>query len=245
MKRILIVGIVGVLGTVVVLSGCSSDNGVARPLSTTLRAVQVGDYYEYTIRGSATHPDVEPEDAPPVSGTVRVSVSNSELRILNEPILRFEYITTLRIGTELRESRFALHYLQGRNPRDLLLIAYEDTQGQIQPITPQIIAVPGLWSAGYSRSYSEPFVYSFIITGQDVVNTPLGKFTTWRCYVRSQVPMDDPIENAVRTVWYAPEIGMPVAVQLTTTIVVGQQTWTVSLHQQLSFTTVPIPDTNL
>lgn len=246
MKRILTRSAcaVGVLGAVVVLSGCSRDNGVARPLSATLRAVQVGDYYEYTIRGRATRPDVEPEDEPPVSGTVRVSVSDGGFTSGNESILRFEYITTLRIGTELLESRFALHYLQGRNPRDLLLIAYEDEQGTITPVA-SIIAVPGLWSVGYSRSYTDPFVYSFTIIGQDVVRTPRAKFTAWRCSVRSQVRPNDPLENAIRTVWYAPEIGMPVAVQLTTTVDVGEQTWTVSLQQQLSFTTVPIPETNL
>lgn len=226
------------------LSGCSGDNGVARPLSTTLRAVQIGDYYEYTIRGSASRPDVEPEDAPPISGTVRVSVSDGGFTPNNDPILRIEYITTLRLGDELQESRFALHCVQGRNPRDLFLIAYEDEQGNITSFAP-IIAVPGLWRIGYSRSYTDPFVYSFTVIGQDVVQTPRGKFTAWRCTVRSQVRPDDPIENAIRTVWYAPEIGMPVAVQLHTTLDAGGETWTISLRQQLSFTTVPIPETNL
>lgn len=233
-----------VVGAIVGLSGCSGDNGVARPLSATLRAVQIGDYYEYTIRGSASHPEVEPEDAPRVSGTLRVSVSDGGFTPNNDPILRFEYITTLQLGEELLENRFALHYVQGRNPRDLFLIAYENEQGNIAPFSP-FIAVPGQWGVGYSRSYTDPFVYSFTIVGQDVVQTPRGKFTAWRCTVRSQVRPNDPLENAIRTVWYAPEIGMPVAVQLQTALEVGERTWTVSLNQQLSFTTVPIPETNL
>jgi len=240
------VGFAGaILGVMLVLSGCSGgDNGVARPISATLRAIQVGDYYEYTIRGVASKPGLDPEDAPPVSGSVRVSVSDGGFTPNNDPILRFEYLTILRLGDEVRESRFALHYIQGRNPRDLFMIAYEDENGTITPFTP-FIAVPGQWSVGYSRSNSDPFVYSFSVIGQDVVQTPRGKFTAWRCAVRSQVRPDDPIENAIRTVWYAPDVGMPVQIQLTTTLPSEEGNWTVSLTQQLSFTTVPIPETNL
>ncbi|MCX7993104.1 MAG: DUF3108 domain-containing protein [Fimbriimonadales bacterium] len=232
------------LSILVGLSGCSGDDGVARPVSATLRAIQVGDYYEYTLRGTASRPGVDPEDAPPVSGSVRVSVSDGGFTPNDDPILRFEYITTLRLGDAIRESRFALHYVQGRNPRDLYLIAYEDEDGAVAPFTP-FIAVPGQWNTGYSRSNTDPFVYSFTVTGRDVVQTPLGKFTAWRCTVRSQVRPNDPLENAIRTVWYAPELGMPVMVQLVTTVSDGESAWTVSLTQQLSFTTVPIPETNL
>lgn len=227
------------------LSGCSRKDGAAFPLSATLRAVQIGDYYEYAIRGSAIQPGMDPEEALPVSGTARVSVSDGGFTPDNDPILRFEYITTLRMGDQLIETRFALHYVQSRNPRDLVLIAYENEAGTVQPVDPPITAVPGQWNIGYSRAYQAPFVYSFTIIGHDVVKTPRGKFTVWRCLVRSQVRPNDPIENAVRTVWYAPQIGMPVASQLTTTIKINDSTWTVSLQQQLSFTTVPIPETNL
>lgn len=245
MRGILRVGsALATLSVVMALSSCSGDNGVARPLSSTLRAIQVGDYYEYTIRGAASRPGVDPEDAPPVSGSVRVSVSDGGFTDDNDPILRFEYITTLRLGDTIRETRFALHYVQGRNPRDLYLVAYENEDGEIAAFTP-FIAVPGQWNTGYSRSNTDPFVYSFTVTGQDIVQTPLGKFTAWRCTVRSQVRPDDPLENAVRTVWYAPQLGMPAVIQLTTTVSDGQNAWTVSLTQQMSFTTVPIPETNL
>ncbi|MCS7209929.1 MAG: hypothetical protein NZ874_10210 [Fimbriimonadales bacterium] len=239
-----VIGGLTTLSVVLSLVGCSKSESPVRPISATTRAVQVGDYYEYTIRGTAIKPGMDIEDALSVTGVVRVSVSDGGFTPNDDPILRFEYLTTLRMGEQLLESRFALHYVQGRNPRDLFLIAYEDESGALTSFAP-IVAVPGLWNVGYSRSYTEPFVYSFAVVGQDVVRTPQGRFAAWRCLVRSQVRANDPLENAVRTVWYAPQLGMPVVAQLTTTLSVGEDNWTVSITQQLSFTTVPIPETNL
>lgn len=243
-RRLVLYGLLG-LALAALCTGCSRKEGAAYPLSATLRAVQVGDYYEYVIRGTAIQPGMDPEEAVAVAGTTRVSVSDGGFTASNDPILRFEYTTTLELRDQLVETRFALHYVQTRNPRDLLLIAYEDESGDVTPITPPMYAVPGQWNVGYSRSYTNPFVYSFTVIGHDVVKTPRGRFTAWRCIVRSQVRPNDPLENAVRTVWYAPQTGMPVASQLSTTLRIGEETWTVSLQQQLSFTTVPIPETNL
>lgn len=227
------------------MAGCRREEQPARPLSSTLRAIQVGDYYEYTLRGTATKPNLDPEDAVNVSGTTRVSVSEAGFTDAGDRILRIEYLTTLRFEERLLEYRYALRYIQTRNPRDLVLIAYEDETGDVSPITPPIVALPGQWYAGYSRAYNVPFVYSFIIIRSEPIQVPLGKFTAWRCQVRSQLREDDPIESATRTVWYAPELGVPVAVQLHTSIRVGSDEWILSLQQLLRFTTVPIPETSL
>ncbi len=239
-----IVSIGALIISVNILSGCSGSNG-SRPISTTLRAFQVGDYYEYTIRGTATRPEVEPEDAPQVSGTVRVSVSDADFDSSGNPILRFEYITQIRLGEQVEEKRHALLYVQRRDQRDLILTAYEDEQGQPQLLIPDIVALPGYWNLGYVRTYTTPFVYSFAVVGQDWVQTPRGRFRAWRCSSRAGVPPNEPLENALRTVWYAPEIGMPVAAQFQTTLDFGDATWTIFVDQRLSFTTVPIPETNL
>lgn len=230
-------------GSMIALSGCSgNDNAGARPISNTLRLLQPGDYYEYTIRGRASRPDVEPEDEPYVSGQVRVRISNA--LVSGEPTLRIEYLTTLRLGDIPYESRYALHCVQERNPRDLRLVAYEDETGEITPISPFTL-VPGLWSVGYSQSYDGDFVYSLTTIGQDVVRTPLGKFTAWRCIVRSELRPEDPFANAIRTIWYAPQVGVPVVEQFQTTFPTEEGVWNLSITQQLTFTTVPIPDTNL
>jgi hypothetical protein len=67
-KPIRLLGAIG--GLAVALSACKSDSELL-PTTNTLRAIQVGDFYEYTLRGSALAPEMEPEDALPFRALCR------------------------------------------------------------------------------------------------------------------------------------------------------------------------------
>jgi hypothetical protein len=241
-------------GVTLWLSACKSERALL-PTTDTLRAIQVGDFYEYTLRGSALAPEMEPEDALPVSGTLQVSVSEGVVVIENAPVrtLRFNYQLTLRLGdANVFQDRYALHYVQRRNPRDLILVAHEDAQGGIEVVDEdvELIAVPGAWFVGYSQSYNtqigaRPLVFNCTVIGREVVQVPRGKFNAWKVTLSNTLRPNDPIVSAPQTIWYVPNLGMPILYTLNTPIEVDGKTYAMQLRILLTGTTVPVPESNL
>ena len=251
-KPIRLLGAIG--GLAIALSACKSDSELL-PTTNTLRAIQVGDFYRYTLHGSALAPEMEPEDALPVSGTLQVSVSEGVVVIENAPVrtLRFNYQLTLRLGdANVFQDRYALHYVQRRNPRDLILVAHENALGRIEVVDEdvELIAVPGAWFVGYSQSYNtqigaRPLVFNFTVIGREVVQVPRGKFNAWKVTLSNTLRPNDPIVSAPQTIWYVPNLGMPILYTLNTPIEVDGKTYAMQLRILLTGTTVPVPESNL
>jgi hypothetical protein len=103
---------------------------------------------------------------------------------------------------------------------------------------------------GYSQSYNtqigaRPLVFNCTVIGREVVQVPRGKFNAWKVTLSNTLRPNDPIVSAPQTIWYVPNLGMPILYTLNTPIEVDGKTYAMQLRILLTGTTVPVPESNL
>ena len=78
------------------------------------------------------------------------------------------------------------------------------------------------------------FIHVGARQGSEVADTVLGKLTVWRC---AQEEADSDGTRSTTTLWFAPQLGMPVRTSGTTTLPSGR---VMTLNTDLVKTTVPL-----
>lgn len=102
------------------------------------------------------------------------------------------------------------------------------------------IDTPGVWSNGLNQSSHLDFDNgesrdeSTTVQGSEVVDTALGRLTVWRC---TQEETDSDGTRNITTLWFAPQLGMPVRTSGTTTKPDGR---VMTLSTEITRTTVPL-----
>lgn len=211
-----------------------------RPLANSLRHFQQGDSWEYRVTGTASLPSGQ-------RGTITSGTLHSAITDLKSS--QFDDITEVNdINLTFSMGGKALpfsHREQERLSQDLIGTTYlmsdnDGPQGAVRTVRQPQDDTPGAWSDGLIQASHLDFDdgehrdETTTVQGSEVVETALGRLTVWRC-VQDQTDSDG--THSITTLWFAPQLGMPVRTAGTTTLPDGM---VMTLDTDLTKTTVPL-----
>lgn len=201
--------------------GLPSNPFGPRPLATSLRQFQQGDSWEYRVSGTASLPSGKM--ATITDGTLKEAITGLK-------IADFDYLTetndinlTFSDGSRtLPFSHSQLEILsQNLVGNTYLMSDNGGPQDGTRHVRQPQIDTPGVWSNGLNQfshldfDDGESRDETTAVQGSEVVNTVVGSLTVWRC---TQDETDSDGTKTATTLWFAPQLGMPVRTTGTTTM---------------------------
>jgi len=218
------------------------SNGAARPLATSLRSFQQGDSWDYRVSGTASLPNgrsVAIQDGSVHSEMTALDAGGDFKKLTEEDTVNMtddDGGRTLPFSHTIRET---LSQDWGRETT-FLMSDNDGPQGAVRTVRQPRVDTPGTWSDGTTQSVHVDFDdgehrdETTTVQGSEVVDTLLGKFTVWRC-VQEQTDSDG--SHSTTTLWFAPQLGMPVRTTETNTLPDGM---VMMLTTDLTRTSVPL-----
>ncbi len=186
-----------------------------RPLATALRLFQRGDSWDYRVSGTATLADGKSVAIQNGSLHSEITdfVANGDAKKLIE-----DDAVSMTASADGRTLPFS-HTTQQTLSQDwlqattYLLSDNNGSQGAVRTVRQPQVDTPGTWLDGLSQSSHLDFDNgdskneTTTVQGSEVVDTALGKISVWRC-VQDETESDG--THSTMTLWFAPQIGMPV-----------------------------------
>ena len=213
-----------------------------RPLATSLRSFERGDSWDYHISGTVTLADgrsVAVQD-----GSLHSEITNSDAggdfkKLTEEDTVN---MTASADGRTLPFSHTARQTLSQDwlKATTFLMSDNGGPQDSIRHVRQPQVDTPGSWAVGTTQSVHLDFDdgeskdETTTVQGSEVADTVLGKFSVWRC---TQEEADSDGTRSTTTLWFAPQVGMPVRASGTTTLPSGM---VMTLNTDLVKTTVPL-----
>ncbi len=204
---------------------------VTHPLATRLRVFHKGDFWEYrvngfiTVSGEMTALLGEGNAATVRDGTFRSVISAAAP---GTPRNTYSQDDTIAVTLSHRGRGVPLAYTDhgtfSQDPVQATTYLLSDQKApnleNRRVLRPQV-DTPGAWTNGTTQSVHLDFDdnqgrdETMTVQGSEVVDTALGRFTVWRC-VHDQINSDGTKYH--ETLWFAPQLGMPVKSTQTLTI---------------------------
>ena len=185
--------------------GCGGGNHEAQPLATRMTTLRHGDEWYYRVDGWVLMQGKHQ----PVSGQLKVWVDALPLPIYDgmQAVIQYDYVFN---GAEFAPS--ARQYVQQDAITGEVRLIGDAGGGAVYPLREvkgQAVLWPGVWSLGNCPCHAEftngdVLDASLQIVGSEVITTPAGSFTTWRCATTIQ---DSRNGAAVEEEWWAPQLG--------------------------------------
>lgn len=203
-------------------AGCGAGGSAPKTryaLAATTRALQAGDTWNYAASFK------EKGVGGAFESRYRVDVRVTSATLSGESILAKATIERAHDGYP--ESRPAIDYIRQTNSGDIMLLGRRDgLGGSLGPggaledrfFLPQRV-LPGAWSEGTNLDYRLNVVgrpegwptleeaATVTVLGTEEVETPLGRFATWKVHVQYDVTALTKGGGVEATYWYAPQLG--------------------------------------
>ena len=213
-----------------------------RPLATNLRFFERGDSWDYRVSGSVTLADgrsVAIQDGS-LHSEITDFYAGGDFKKLTE-----EDRVNMTASTDGRALPFS-HTARQTLSQDwlkattFLMSDNSGPQGRVRAVRQPQVDTPGSWAVGTIQSVHVDFDdgesrdETTTVQGSEVADTAAGKLTVWRC---AQEQTDSDGTRSTTTLWFAPQLGMPVRTSGTTTLPSGM---VMTLNTDLVKTTVPL-----
>jgi len=213
-----------------------------RPLATSLRFFQQGDSWDYRVSGSVTLTDgrnIAIQDGSLHSEITDFYAGGDFKKLTEEDTVNMTASTdgrTLPFSHTARQT-LSQDWLKATT---FLMSDNGGPQGTVRTVRQPQVDTPGSWAVGTVQSVHVDFDdgesrdETTTVQGSEMADTVLGKLTVWRC-VQEQTDSDG--TRSTTTLWFAPQLGMPVRTSGTTTLPSGR---VMTLNTDLTKTTVPL-----
>jgi len=216
------------------------SNGAARPLATRLRFFQQGDSWDYRVSGTATTPGGQTGSI--TDGTMKSMITGLSIADFNNLTQTNDiHLTFSMNGKTLPFAHSQAEALSQNLAGDTYLMSDNGgPQDSTRHVRQPQVDTPGSWAVGTVQSVHVDFDdgesrdETTTVQGSEMADTVLGKLTVWRC-VQEQTDSDG--TRSTTTLWFAPQLGMPVRTSGTTTLPSGR---VMTLNTDLTKTTVPL-----
>ena len=222
--------------------GLSSSPFGPQPLATSLRQFQQGDSWDYRINGTAIL--ANGRNAAIHDGSLHFEITDFKAggdfkRLTQESVANMSATAdgrTLPFSHTTRET-LSQDWIKATT---FLMSDNEGPQGTVRTVRQPQVDTPGVWSNGLTQKSHLDFDDGesrdeiTTVQGSLVVDTVLGKFTTWRC---TQSETDSDGTRNTTTAWFVPNLGMPVKTSVTSTEPDGM---VMKLTTELIKTSVPL-----
>ncbi len=211
-----------------------------RPLAGSLRHFQQGDSWEYHVGGTVSLPNGRAGTI--TNGTLKMAITGLNIGDFNNLTQTTDINLTFSDGT--RTLPFS-HSQQEALSQNLIGSTYlmsdnDGPQDSLRHVRQPQIDTPGVWSNNLKQSSHLDFDNgesrdeTTTVTGSEIVDTALGRLTVWRC---TQDEADSDGTKTTTTLWFAPQLGMPVKTSGTTTNPDGM---VMTLTTEITKTSVPL-----
>lgn len=218
------------------------SNGAARPLATRLRSFQQGDSWDYRVSGNVTLADgrnVAIQDGSLHSEITALDAGGDFKKLTEEDRVN---MTASNDGRTLPFSHTVRQTLSQDWGKATTFLMSDNggPQDRTRTVRQPQVETPGTLSDGLSQVSHLDFDdgehrdETTTVRGSEVVDTALGKMTVWRC-VQEQTDSDG--SHGTTTLWFAPQLGMPVRTSETNTLADGM---VMTVTTDLLKTTVPL-----
>ena len=189
------------------------SHGAPRPLATRLRSFQQGDSWDYRVNGTASLPGGKTGTIR--DGTLKVAITGLEVADFHNLTETNDIDMTLSMdGKTLPFSHSQQEtFSQNLSGNTYLMSDNGGPQDSIRHVRQPQVETPGVWSAALIQSShldfddGESHDETTTVQGSEVVDTVLGRLTVWRC---TQDEADADGTRSKTTLWFAPQLGMPV-----------------------------------
>ena len=199
----------------IVLTGCGGGSSspsvtalsTTTGLSTKTRSLKPGDQWVYTVTGQTTNPGSAPVT---LTGTLTLSLTSQTVKGAGVLALTSALAVTGSDGQNLNTTLIT-YLTQDATTGDISEVAdNNDTAAGangLRTLTAPQVIFPGTWFKGLSKSVSMQFdtgetqTYNINVTGNEIVQTPIGAFSTWIANTGT--------DSGIAEYW-APQLGAPV-----------------------------------
>lgn len=211
-------------------------------LATSLRLYQQGDSWEYNVRGTLTRTDGK--TALFTNSTIRSEMSTLEASgnfrtLTEEDTAHFTASLAGNISSLSQVIRQTLSQ-DSLKATTFLMSDNNGPQNAVRTVRQPQVDTPGEWAAGATQTVHLDFDNgehkdeTTTVSGSEVVDTALGKFSVWRCV---QDEKDSDGSQSTTLLWFAPQLGMPVKTEGTFHLPDGT---VMTLNTDLTKTSVPL-----
>ena len=200
------------------------SHGAPRPLATSLRSFQQGDAWDYRVSGTASLPSGKTGTI--TNGTLKVAITGLEVADFHNLTETNDIDMTLSMDGKTLPFSHSQQEAFSQNPlgNTYLMSDNSGPQDSIRHVRQPQVETPGVWSAALNQSShldfdnGESHDETTTVVGTEVVDTVLGRLTVWRC---TQNETDSDGSHSKTTLWFTPQLGMPVRISGTTTMADG------------------------
>ena len=210
------------------------------PLATSLRQFQRGDSWEYRVSGAASLTGGRTGTI--TDGTLKVAITGLEIADFDNLIETNDIDLTFSDGTRTLPFSHSLRESLSQNLMGSTYLMSDNggPQDSTRHVRQPQVDTPGSWAVGTIQSVHLDFDdgesrdETLTVQGSEVADTVLGRLTVWRC---TQDEADSDGTKTATTLWFAPQLGMPVRTSGTTTNPDGM---VLTLTTELAKTSVPL-----